>query len=188
MITLTNTSPHSLDSQQFSVKHNETHLGTLVVNTYYNDGITPAWRAELFGTDNRHIAATPRMYTALDADYLVAWVGHQLNLRHPDVIAADVKDPSGAIHHLVWHAVDLPGYDADLAARTDGADYRLILWKSPNNPPVTWEPVGKSDQYASCPTTWKLHDNDPDPVTSYKVAPGEILAPGDFYEWVHDNN
>ena len=181
MIELTNEAPHLANGTQWEAKHDGRNVGTLTVSKYENVSDTPCWQAKLYDAEDNLIARGEMTHAMPDMDDLAAWAGHVTNTQHHDVIEADVADPYGRKHRIVWRAVETTGHDK--AAENLGV--RSFIWDTPNDAPIHWKLVNGENggRYVAKPTAKSPRGDIAWPVESREVEPREILEPGDFYIW-----
>ncbi|WP_297453229.1 hypothetical protein [uncultured Corynebacterium sp.] len=183
MIQLTNQGPHLANGTQWDVNHDGKKIGTLTVSKYENLSDTPYWQAKLSDEEGNLIARGEMTHAMPDMEDLAVWAGHAINLEKHDVIAADLKDPYGRKHRIVWRAVEITGHDEAL----ENLDVRSFIWGTKDDAPIRWKLVNDENggRYVAEPTAVSPRGDISWPVESREVEPGEILEPGDFYIWRH---
>lgn len=176
MLALTTTSPNQT---VVVLVHDDATIATLVATEYETPMGQNRWRATMLDATNDIIIADDNAGVMPNVDYLTCWAGHQFNLSRDDVIAAEVTDPNGYAHHLVWRTVEITGFDQMLA----NVGMRSFLWDTPDKLPIEWKRTSNSGMYQPAATTINLNSEFIKDVTSRNVKPGDILRPGDFYTW-----
>ena len=181
MIELTNEAPHLANGTQWEAKHDGKKVGTLTVSKYENGSDTPYWQAKMHDTEDNLIARGEMTHAMPDMDDLAMWAGHVTNTKNHDVIEADVSDPYGRKHRIVWRAVEITGHNGAL----ENLGVRSYIWNTPGDAPIRWKLVNDENggRYVAKPTAKSPQGDISWPVESREVEPGEILEPGDFYIW-----
>ena len=181
MIEFTNKAPHHANGTKWDAKYDGRKVGTLTISEYETESGEPRYQAELYNTNDTLISRGDRTDSMPDLDDLAAWAGHVINLEKPDVICADVEDPDGHKHRIVWRKVEITGYDSAL----ENVGVRSYIWDSPSDAPILWKFVNdeKGGWWYARPTVESPRGDIAWPVESREVERGEILEPGDFYQW-----
>lgn len=181
MIEFTNEKPYLANGTQWDAKHDGRTVGTLTISKYETTSGKPYFVPELHDTDDDLIDRGDRTDTMPDLDDLAVWAGHVINLEQRDVICADLEDPDGRKHRLVWRKVEITGYSGAL----ENVGVRSFIWDTPGDAPILWKFVNdeKGGKYYARPTVESPRGDIAWPVESREVERGEILEPGDFYEW-----
>jgi len=183
MIAFTNEAPHLDNGTKWDANHDGEKVGTLTVSEYEYTSGRPYWQAKLYDTEDNLIARGEMTHAMPDMDDLAVWAGHAINLKKHDVIAADLKDPHGRKHRIVWRKVEITGYDGAL----ENVGVRSFIWDTPSDAPIHWKLVNDENGggYVAKPTVESPRGDISWPVESREVEAGEILEPGDFYIWRH---
>lgn len=190
MIEFTNESPHLANGTKWDANHDGKKIGTLTVSKfeytsyeYEYPSDTTYWQAKMYDADDNLIARGEMTHAMPDMDDLAVWAGHVTNTKNHDVIEADVSDPYGRKHRIVWRKVEITGYDLAL----ENVGVRSFIWDTPSDAPIGWKLVNDENggRYVAKPTVEVPTGSVSWPVESRKVDPGEILEPGDFYIWQH---
>ena len=191
MIEFTNEKPYLDNGTEWDAEHDGKKIGTLTVQEYAlavpGDEIERSskayWVAELHDTDDNLICAENHTNAMPDMEDLAVWTGHIINTKKGDVIDADVKDPYGRKHRIVWRAVEITGHDGAM----ENLGVRSFIWDSPDDAPIAWKLVNdeRGGRYEARRTTVSPQGDISWPVESREVEPGDILEPGDFYIWQH---
>lgn len=181
MIEFTNEAPYLANGTQWDAKHDGRKVGTLTVYEYETESGEPRYQAELYNTNDNLISRGDRTKTMPDLDDLAVWAGHAINQEKPDVICADVEDPDGHKHRIAWRKVEITGYDSTL----ENVGVRSYIWDTPSDAPILWKFINdeKGGWYYPRPTVESPRGDIAWPVESREVERGEILEPGDFYQW-----
>lgn len=181
MIEFTNKAPHHANGTKWDAKRDGRKIGTLTISEYDNASGEPCWEAELFNTHGNLIDRGDRTNSMPDLDDLAVWAGHVINLEKQDVICADLEDPDGHKHRIVWRKVEITGYDGAL----ENVGKHSYVWNTPGDAPIQWKFINdeKGGKYYARPTAVSPQGDISWPVESRKVERGELLEPGDFYVW-----
>ncbi|MCQ4615061.1 hypothetical protein [Corynebacterium pseudogenitalium] len=174
---------HHANSTKWDVMHRGKKLFTGVISEYDNASGEPYWQASLFDTNHTLIARGECTDTMQDSDDLADLVLHAINLEKHDVISADLEDPDGRKHRIVWCKLEITGYDEAL----ENMGVRSFIWDTPDDAPIIWKHINDENggRYVAWPATVNLQGDGvlAGPVQAHQVPRGTILEPGDFYVW-----